>query len=63
MEELETCGGDGTGFIGRRVNQIKGWLLSHSQYLNFFTILVLASVMLLMPLLNYSMLLMIPENL
>ncbi|KAF8049758.1 hypothetical protein N665_2124s0011 [Sinapis alba] len=44
MEELETCAGDCTGFIGRRVSQIKGWLLSHSQYLNFFTILVLASV-------------------
>ncbi|KAG5387513.1 hypothetical protein IGI04_038983 [Brassica rapa subsp. trilocularis] len=44
MEELETCGGDGSGFIGRRLNNLKGWLLSHSQYLNFFTILVLASV-------------------
>ncbi|KAK1267010.1 hypothetical protein QJS04_geneDACA015618 [Acorus gramineus] len=27
-----------------RLNQIKIWLLSHSQYLNFFTVLVLASV-------------------
>lgn len=57
MEELETCGGDGSGFIGRRVNQIKGWLLSHSQYLNFFTILVLASVCFRYALLNNSMLL------
>lgn len=44
MEELETCSGDDNGFIAKRVNQIKGWLLSHSQYLNFFTILILASV-------------------
>lgn len=44
MEELETCSGDDSGFVAKRVNQIKGWLLSHSQYLNFFTILILASV-------------------
>uniref|UniRef100_A0A1J3IF48 Vacuole membrane protein KMS2 n=1 Tax=Noccaea caerulescens TaxID=107243 RepID=A0A1J3IF48_NOCCA len=44
MEELETCSGEDNGFIAKRVNQIKGWLLSHSQYLNFFTILILASV-------------------
>ncbi|VVA90077.1 unnamed protein product [Arabis nemorensis] len=44
MEELETCSDDDSGFIGKRVNHIKGWLLSHSQYLNFFTILILASV-------------------
>lgn len=44
MEELETCSDDSNGFIAKRVNHIKGWLLSHSQYLNFFTILILASV-------------------
>ncbi|CAN8306199.1 unnamed protein product [Cochlearia groenlandica] len=44
MEELETSSDDDNGFIAKRVNRIKGWLLSHSQYLNFFTILILASV-------------------
>ncbi|CAN6548010.1 unnamed protein product [Malus baccata var. baccata] len=44
MEELDAPSDEGTGFIGTRLNQIKRWLLSHSQQLNFFTILVLASV-------------------
>ncbi|KAK7308834.1 hypothetical protein RJT34_05102 [Clitoria ternatea] len=37
MEELDS---EDKGFL----NQVKCWLLSHSQHLNFFTILVLASV-------------------
>ncbi|KAM0962982.1 hypothetical protein ACFX13_022451 [Malus domestica] len=44
MEELDAPSDEGTGFIATRLNQIKRWLLSHSQQLNFFTILVLASV-------------------
>ncbi|KAL0376607.1 UNVERIFIED_CONTAM: Vacuole membrane protein KMS1 [Sesamum calycinum] len=35
---------DNGGFISARLNQIKRWFLLHAQYLNFFTILVLASV-------------------
>ncbi|KAM1192058.1 hypothetical protein ACFX2J_012461 [Malus domestica] len=44
MEELDDPSDEGTGFIATRLNPIKHWLLSHSQQLNFFTILVLASV-------------------
>ncbi|KAL5712669.1 meiotic spindle pole body protein Kms1 [Ranunculus cassubicifolius] len=32
------------GWLARRLNLIKHWFLTHSQHLNFFTILVLASV-------------------
>ncbi|XP_011090736.1 vacuole membrane protein KMS1 [Sesamum indicum] len=35
---------DDDGFISARLNQIKRWFLLHAQHLNFFTILVLASV-------------------
>ncbi|KAG6664489.1 hypothetical protein CIPAW_02G096100 [Carya illinoinensis] len=44
MQELDASPTEGKGFIATRLNQIKHWLLSHSQHLNFFTILVLASV-------------------
>ncbi|XP_041000840.1 vacuole membrane protein KMS1-like [Juglans microcarpa x Juglans regia] len=44
MQELDASPTEGKGFIASRLNQIKHWLLSHSQHLNFFTILVLASV-------------------
>lgn len=44
MEELDVSAGEGGGFIARYLGRIKRWLLSHSQHLNFFTILVLASV-------------------
>ncbi|XP_010522303.1 PREDICTED: vacuole membrane protein KMS2 [Tarenaya hassleriana] len=44
MEELDTSSSEDSGFVATRLNRIKCWLLSHSQYLNFFTILVLASV-------------------
>ncbi|KAL6535312.1 meiotic spindle pole body protein Kms1 [Orobanche minor] len=40
MEELDVSSRKDVGFI----SSIKRWLLSHAQYLNFFTILVLASV-------------------
>ena len=42
--KLEAPSTEENGFISTRLNQIKHWLLSHSQHLNFFTILVLASV-------------------
>ncbi|XP_030974904.1 vacuole membrane protein KMS1 [Quercus lobata] len=42
--KLDAPSSEGKGFIATRLNQIKHWLLSHSQHLNFFTILVLASV-------------------
>ncbi|KAI3459380.1 hypothetical protein Pfo_016043 [Paulownia fortunei] len=44
MEELDASSTGNDGFISARLNQIKCWFLSHAQYLNFFTILVLASV-------------------
>lgn len=43
MEELDASS-TGDGFISTRLNRIKRWFLSHAQFLNFFTILVLASV-------------------
>ncbi|XAR54654.1 hypothetical protein NMG60_11029886 [Bertholletia excelsa] len=42
MEGLDAFAKDGV--ISTRLNQFKHWFLSHSQYFNFFTILVLASV-------------------
>ena len=42
--KLDAPSSEGKGFIATRLNQIKHWLLSHSQHMNFFTILVLASV-------------------
>ncbi|KAK4482887.1 hypothetical protein RD792_010060 [Penstemon davidsonii] len=44
VEELNTSSNEDEGFISARLNQIKRWFLSHAQYLNFFTILTLASV-------------------
>ncbi|XP_030442646.2 vacuole membrane protein KMS1-like isoform X2 [Syzygium oleosum] len=44
MEELDVSTSEDGGFIARYLRRIKRWLLSHSQNLNFFTILVLASV-------------------
>lgn len=44
MEELDASSPEETGFIGRHLKQLKYWLLSHSQYLNGWTILLLASV-------------------
>lgn len=44
MEELDTSSTEEEGFISSRLTQIKRWFLSQAQYLNFFTILVLASV-------------------
>ncbi|KAG9157351.1 hypothetical protein Leryth_004996 [Lithospermum erythrorhizon] len=41
MDELDT---QDNGVISRTLTALKRWLLSHAQYLNFFSILVLASV-------------------
>ncbi|CAL0314568.1 unnamed protein product [Lupinus luteus] len=41
MEELDS---DDRGIMAAQLNKIKRWFLSHAQYLNFLTILVLASV-------------------
>ncbi|KAM0071115.1 hypothetical protein Hdeb2414_s0001g00021151 [Helianthus debilis subsp. tardiflorus] len=42
-DELEELNGDNNG-VSSHMNQLKRWFLSHAQYLNFFTILLLASV-------------------
>ncbi|OMO61197.1 SNARE associated Golgi protein family [Corchorus capsularis] len=44
MEEFDASSSEDSGIIATHLNQIKRWLLTHSQHLNFFTILVLASV-------------------
>ncbi|KAH7858353.1 hypothetical protein Vadar_027823 [Vaccinium darrowii] len=44
MEELDASSTEDNGIIATHLNQIKRWFLLHSQYLSFFTILVLASV-------------------
>ena len=54
MEELDASSAEDKGFLSTRLNQIKRWFLSHAQYLNFFTILILASVSCLPALTPYS---------
>ncbi|KAF3570050.1 hypothetical protein F2Q69_00059898 [Brassica cretica] len=44
MEELDASPSEVSGVMARFLNRIKLWLLTHSQHLNFFTVLVLASV-------------------
>ncbi|OVA05472.1 SNARE associated Golgi protein [Macleaya cordata] len=44
MEELDASSTDDEGFIASHLNKIKRWFFSHAQHLNFFSILVLASV-------------------
>ncbi|XP_047317492.1 vacuole membrane protein KMS1 [Impatiens glandulifera] len=44
MEEFESSSTGDDGAIASCLIKMKRWLLSHSQYLNFFTILVLASI-------------------
>ncbi|XP_019265317.1 PREDICTED: vacuole membrane protein KMS1-like isoform X2 [Nicotiana attenuata] len=44
MEDLDSGSKEDSGIISNHLKQIKQWLLSNRQYLNFFTILVLASV-------------------
>ncbi|XP_049414259.1 vacuole membrane protein KMS1-like isoform X3 [Solanum stenotomum] len=44
MEDLDSASKEDSGIISNHLKQIKKWLLSNRQYLNFFTILILASV-------------------
>ncbi|MQL96417.1 hypothetical protein Taro_029095 [Colocasia esculenta] len=44
VEEIDTASSNNGGFISSFLNRIKRWLLLHAQHLNFFTILLLASV-------------------
>ncbi|GMH20004.1 hypothetical protein Nepgr_021845 [Nepenthes gracilis] len=44
MDELDASSIEDNGGVDTRLKQIKHWLISHSQYLNFFTVLLLASV-------------------
>ncbi|ONK75348.1 uncharacterized protein A4U43_C03F15900 [Asparagus officinalis] len=44
MEEFDATSSKEDGFICASLKQIKRWFLTHSQHLNFFTILLLASV-------------------
>lgn len=44
MEEFDPSSSDDSGVVGRHLKKMKIWLLSHSQYLNGWTILLLASV-------------------
>lgn len=44
MEELNTSLSENEGRIATLLNRSKRWFLSQAQYLNFFTILLLASV-------------------
>ncbi|KAK8703826.1 hypothetical protein V6N13_047471 [Hibiscus sabdariffa] len=44
LEELNPSSSEDNGVITTRLRQIEHWLLSHSQHMNFFTILVLASI-------------------
>lgn len=48
MEELEASSSEDSGFMAANLNRVKRWLLTHSQHLNFFTVLVLASVSIIM---------------
>ncbi|KAJ6397556.1 hypothetical protein OIU77_018549 [Salix suchowensis] len=44
MKEFESSEEEENTIMATQMKQIKNWLLSHLQYMNFFTILVLASV-------------------
>lgn len=44
VEELDTASSNDDGLISSLLKKTKRWLLSHAQHLNFFTILLLASV-------------------
>lgn len=44
VEELNASSVEGNGIIASGFNKIEHWFLTHAQYLNFFTILVLASI-------------------
>jgi hypothetical protein len=44
LEELDASFVEGSGFLSVWLMRLKRWTFSQSQHLNFFTILVLASV-------------------
>ncbi|TVU01835.1 hypothetical protein EJB05_05740 [Eragrostis curvula] len=44
VKELDSAASKEDGRVASTLNRTKRWLLSHSQHLNFFTILILASV-------------------
>ncbi|KAJ1274821.1 hypothetical protein BS78_05G089800 [Paspalum vaginatum] len=44
VKELDAATSNGDGPVSSTLNRTKRWLLSHSQHLNFFSILILASV-------------------
>ncbi|KAJ6791449.1 vacuole membrane protein KMS1 [Iris pallida] len=44
VEELDATSSEDDGFLSAFLKKIKRWLLSHSQHMNFLTILILASV-------------------
>ncbi|XP_042065561.1 vacuole membrane protein KMS1-like isoform X2 [Salvia splendens] len=44
MEELDASSTGDEGFLSSLLSRMKRWFLSHAQYMNFFTILVLASI-------------------
>jgi vacuole membrane protein 1 len=44
VKELDSAAAKEDGRVASTLNRTKHWLLSHSQHLNFFTILILASV-------------------
>lgn len=54
MEELNTSLSENEGRIAMLLNRSKRWFLSHAQYLNFFTILLLASVSQIIPVPNLT---------
>lgn len=56
IEELDGSSSEDSGFMATYLNRIKRWLLTHSQHLNFFTVLVLASVSITSSNLSYHLL-------
>ncbi|KMT04946.1 hypothetical protein BVRB_7g171120 [Beta vulgaris subsp. vulgaris] len=44
VEKLDASSPEDNGIVGRHLKHVKHWLLSHSQYMNGWTILLLASV-------------------
>ncbi|XP_031272109.1 vacuole membrane protein KMS1 [Pistacia vera] len=44
MDELDDSPTENEGFFAAQLRKVKRWFFTHSQHLNFFTILVLASV-------------------
>ncbi|XP_038991271.1 vacuole membrane protein KMS1-like isoform X2 [Hibiscus syriacus] len=56
LEELDSSSSEDNGVIATRLRHIEHWLLSHSQHVNFFTILVLASTVFIISVCNNQLL-------